>query len=51
MKKRYVMPALQVSEAEANEMMAVSLLNGQANPDAEVLIREDTEWNIWGDEE
>lgn len=48
MKKRYLTPALQVNETEPQNMMAVSLLGGDADPDAEVLSREDSEeWSIW----
>lgn len=51
MKKIYVMPALHVSEAQVSNMIAVSLINSQADPNAEVLTREDSGWDIWGDEE
>ena len=51
MKKIYMMPALQVSEAQVSRMMAVSLQKGKADPDEEVLTREDDSWNIWGNEE
>ncbi|MBR4187740.1 MAG: hypothetical protein IKO60_07270 [Bacteroidaceae bacterium] len=51
MKKIYVMPALQVNEAQVNNMMAVSLRTENADPNAEVLTKEDTGWSIWNDEE
>lgn len=52
MKKIYVMPALQVNEAQVNNMMAVSLINSQADPNAEVLTKEEgMGWEIWDDEE
>ncbi len=45
------MPALQVNEAQVNNMMAVSLMSGSADPKAEVLTKEDNSWDIWGDGE
>ena len=51
MKKTYMMPALQVNEAQAENMMAVSLIDNNANPNAEVLTKEDNNWEIWSDEE
>ena len=51
MTKIYEMPALQVSEAQVQNLMAVSLLNGNADPNAEVLTKEDTGWEIWNDSE
>ena len=42
-----MMPALQVKEAEVINMMAVSILNGNADPNAEVLTKEDNNWSIW----
>lgn len=51
MKKTYMMPALQVNEAEAQNMTAVSLLDGNADPNGEVLTKEDNGWNLWGDDE
>ena len=51
MKRTYIMPALQVNEAQVNNMMAVSLRTENADPNAEVLTKEDTGWSIWNDEE
>ena len=52
MKKTYMMPAQQVREAETQTMMAFSLQDGNANPNAEVLTKEDEAWSVWdGDEE
>ena len=48
--KTYMMPALQVNEAEVISMMAVSLLDGGADPDKEVLTKENDDWDFWGDE-
>lgn len=52
MKKTYMMPAQQVREAVARTMMALSLQDGNADPNGEVLTKEDDAWGIWdGDEE
>ena len=50
MKKIYMMPAVQVNEAQVQNMMAVSLKDGSADPNAEVLTKEDNSWDIWGEE-
>ena len=46
-----MMPALQVNEAEVINMMAVSILNGNADPNAEVLTKENNSWDIWNEDE
>lgn len=51
MKKIYIMPALQVSEAQVYNMIAVSLKGGDADPNSEVLTKEDVKWDMWGDSE
>ena len=43
------MPAMQVNEAEVETMVAVSLQDGNADPSSEVLTKENTDWDIWGD--
>ena len=45
-----MMPAVQVNEAEVINMMAVSLIDGSADPNAEVLTKEDNSWDLWGEE-
>ena len=45
------MPALQVSEAEAQTMMALSTQDGNADPNVEVLTKENNLWDIWGEDE
>lgn len=45
------MPALQVNQAQAQNMMAVSILDGNADPNKEVLTKEDNDWDFWGNEE
>ena len=51
MKKTYMMPALQVNEAEVQNMMAVSLMSGSADANGEVLTKEDESWDFWGNDE
>lgn len=46
-----MMPALQVNEAQAQNMMAISILDGDADPNKEVLTKEDNDWDFWGNEE
>ena len=48
--KTYIIHALQVNEAQAHNMMAVSLLDGGADSSKEVLTKEDDNWDFWGDE-
>ena len=48
--KTYIIPALQVNEAQAQSMMAVSILDGSADSGKEVLTKEDDNWDFWGDE-
>jgi len=45
------MPAMQVNEAEVQNIIALSLLSGNADPNAEVLTKEDNSWDIWGENE
>ncbi len=44
------MPAMLVNEAEVENMMAVSIMDGTADPSKEVLTKEN-DWNMWDDEE
>lgn len=49
--KKYIIPAMQVNEAQVeSDMMAVSLVDGNASADGEVLTKEDSSWDMWGDE-
>lgn len=50
MKKVYIVPAMLVNEAEVENMMAVSIMDGTADPSKEVLTKEN-DWNMWEDEE
>ena len=49
--KKYMMPALQVNEAEVQNIVAVSLQDGNADPNAEVLTKENNNWDIWNEDE
>ena len=49
-KKRFVAPSLFAVELQANNMMAVSILDGSADSGKEVLTKEDDNWDFWGDE-
>ena len=51
MKKVYVVPAMLVNEAEVQNMMAVSIMDAAADPNKEVLTKENAEWNMWNEEE
>lgn len=51
MKKIYTVPAMLVNEAEVENMMAVSIMDGTADPSKEVLTKESADWNVWEDED
>ena len=48
--KTYMKPALQVDEAQAQNMMAVSIEDDSADPDKEVLTKKNEAWEYWDDE-
>ena len=52
MKKTYLMPALQVEEAQAAQMLAESLaINNEVTVDgSNALTKEDAAWDIWSEE-
>lgn len=49
---KYIAPAMQIEEAMAAQMLAESLTinSGTTVDGAQALTKEDTSWNIWGDE-
>ena len=51
MKKTYLMPALQVEEAQAAPMLAESLtINSDTTVDgSQALTKEEAAWDIWED--
>ncbi|MBQ7461813.1 MAG: hypothetical protein IJS63_06090 [Bacteroidaceae bacterium] len=52
MKKTYICPAIDLSEAEAAQMLAESLIiSSETTVDgSEALTKEDGAWNIWNDD-
>ena len=49
MKKTYIVPALQVEEALAAQMLAESLIISDETLDGnKALTKEDNSWDIWG---
>lgn len=50
MKKTYKAPVVEINEAQASQMMALSLQTGAADS-SDVLGKEESTWNVWGDEE
>ena len=50
--KRYLVPTMQVEEAQAAQMLAESLaINSEVTVDgSSALTKEDTAWDIWGEE-
>ena len=51
MKKVYLTPALAISEAQAAQMLAESLIISNTTVDgSQALTKEDNSWNIWNEE-
>ena len=52
MKKTYLIPAMQVEEAQAAQMLAESLaINTDTTVDgSDALTKEDNSWDIWSEE-
>ncbi len=42
---------MQTNEVQVMNVMAVSILDDNADPNKEVLSKEDSKWDFWGDEE
>ena len=51
MKKTYIMPSQFDVELQANNMMAISMQGGTADPDSPVLTKENDDLDFWDDEE
>lgn len=45
--KQYLKPYMEILHAETIEMMAISLQDGQADPDKPILSKENNDWDIW----
>ena len=51
MKKVYLTPALAISEAQAAQMLAESLIiSGTTVDGSQALNKENNDWNIWNEE-
>ena len=50
-KKRFVAPSLFAVELQANNMMALSFGDGNADPSKPVLTKENDDWDLWDDED
>ena len=51
MKKTYLVPAMQVEEAQAIQMLAESLIISNTTVDgSQALTKEDNSWDIWSEE-
>ena len=50
-KKRFVAPSLFAVELQANNMMALSLGGGDADPSKPVLTKENDDWDFMDDED
>ena len=52
MKKAYLIPAIQVEEAQAVQMLAESLpiISGSTVDGDKALTKEDDSWDIWGED-
>lgn len=45
--KRYIKPELNVWEVTVAKMIALSMLETEADPSSEVLSAQEQEWQIW----
>jgi hypothetical protein len=50
MKKVYLMPAMQVEESQAAQMLAESLKLSDTTVDGSQALTKEDDWNIWGEE-
>jgi hypothetical protein len=51
MRKPYSVPSQFAIELQASNMMAVSILDGSADPNKPVLTKENNDWDFWADED
>ena len=50
--KKYIIPAIEVNEAQVTNMLAESLaINSTTVDGSNALTKEDDAWDLWGDEE
>lgn len=46
-KNKYMAPEVEIHNVELENMIALSMVNGDASQDGEVLNIEDNSWDIW----
>jgi len=44
---KYIIPSIEILEAECVQVVAVSLMDGTDADDSEVMTRENKDWQIW----
>lgn len=49
MKKTYMTPAVETTEVVVEQMMALSMNRKPADPNEDVLTKENNDWDIWGE--
>lgn len=47
MKKIYSTPAVEITEVAVEQVLALSLKQQPADPNEDVLTKENDDWNIW----
>ena len=45
--KTYITPCLEIHQAAPTQVIAVSIIDGEADGSGEVLSKEDNSWQIW----
>ena len=48
--KKYIKPSVELLQAESSEIIAVSIVSGNAD-DSEVLTKENDDWETWEEEQ
>lgn len=49
---KYIKPSIEISEAQAAQMLAESLIISDTTVDgSKALVKEDNSWDIWNEEE
>ncbi len=47
--KKYIKPSVELLQAESSEIIAISIVSGNAD-DSEVLTKENDDWETWEEE-
>lgn len=47
MKKTYITPEMEINETVVANMMALSLMEGNADSNKPALVEEEASWDIW----